>query len=97
MLCCVDEMHAALVMVEVEVEVGSRIVPVRYDTLGQAVTSFLSTWTEYLTHQVAQSDGVLFLKMAVINFFSIHNTSGGLYTRVHRSKVSLSCVGYVHT
>ena len=77
-------------------EVGSLLVPFSYDTLGQAVTSFLSTWMEYLTHQVSQSDGVLFLKMAVINFFSIHNTSGGLRTRVHRSK-SVLCVERIHT
>lgn len=39
--------------------------------------SFLSSWAEYLTHQVVHSDAVLCLKMAVINFFAIHNACGG--------------------
>ena len=54
------------------------LLPVRYDTLRQAVTSFLSSWAEFLAHRLTHSDTVLSIKMAVINFFSVHNASGGL-------------------
>ena len=62
--------------VVVDSDVGM-LLPVRYDTLGQAVTSFLSSWAKFLSHRLTHSDAVLCIKMAVINFFSVHNASGG--------------------